>query len=235
MKPFVKIVTISIFSLFLAFQIAAAEKPAVNEITVGISQLMNSADQYPDNVIVQGVVSKVFPQDNLIGLIDNPFSKDCSVKTCKTPCPSSVEKKCTKDSAKTCPMAGNTKSDKACTKPCEKAASKECPMKSAIDSGNKCPMAAAKCPVAGDKKCDKPCNKAASKGCPMAAAAKDCPKTSGKGCSKPCSDPGYTMILPVKWEGDMPEPSDQVRVAGKITRENGRLLFVAKSITVMSN
>ena len=41
---------------------------------VGISHLMTSTDQYPDNIIVHGFVSKVFPKDNLINSANLPAS-----------------------------------------------------------------------------------------------------------------------------------------------------------------
>jgi hypothetical protein len=171
MKPVIKILCITIFSLFLVFQMASAEETTLTETSVGISQLMNNADQYTDNIIIKGIVSKVFPQDNLIGLIDNPNSLGCDIKNC--------------------------------TKKCPMASSKDCPMKAAKD-----------CPMAAGNECTKPC-----------------PKTAAKSCS----DAGYTLTLPVEWDGDMPEPSSDVRVVGKITHKDGRLLFVAESIKVMSN
>ncbi len=199
MKSVIKIICITVFSVFLVFQMAPAEETTLTETTVGIGQLMSNADQYPDNIMIQGIVSKVFPQDNLIGLIDSPNTPKCDVKTCT--------KKCPRASAKKCPMAA----DKSCTKACPMASSQECPMKAAKD-----------CPKASAKGCTKPCPKSAAKTCSMTDA-------------KTCGDSGYTMTLAVQWDGDMPEPSSDVRVVGKITHKDGRLLFVAESVKVMSN
>lgn len=87
MKPVIKTLCITIFSLFLVFQMASAEETAPAETTFGISQLINGTDQNTDNVIVRGFVSKIFPQDKLISLIDHPdvksghksMGKQCSI------------------------------------------------------------------------------------------------------------------------------------------------------------
>ncbi len=237
MKPFFKTLVISLFSLFLVFQIAFAEETAPAETTVGINQLMNNADQYPDSIIVQGIVSKVFPQDNLIGLIDNPMITKKDMTTGTEACPMASSKECpmkaAKDCTKTCPMAslqnigpGAGKKcpmmagDKASDKSCDKASSKECPMKAAKDCTKTCPMAAAQ-----------NSDLEAAKKCPMMASANNCPKIAGA----TCCDSGLILTLPVQWTGDMPEPSTAVRVAGKIIRKDGRLLFLAESVQVMSN
>lgn len=163
MKPLFKTLCITIFSLFLIFQIASAEESIPEKTTIGIEQLMNNADQYTDRIIVQGIVSKVFPQDNLIGLIDSPNTLEDDIK------------KCTQSSSE--------------------ASAKTCSIK----------------------------------------AAKDCAKPCSENAGKTCSNTGYTLTLPVQWDGDMPEPATKVCVAGKITHKDGRLLFVAESINVMSN
>ncbi len=74
----------------------------------------------------------------------------------------------------------------------------------------------------------------AAKNCPK-SAGKDCTKTCPKADAKTCNATGYTLTLPVQWDGDMPEPSSDVLVVGKVTHKDGRLLFVAESIKVMSN
>jgi hypothetical protein len=211
MKPLFKTLCITFFSLFLICQIVSAEETITDKPAVGIKQLMNNADQYPDNIIVHGIVSKVFPQDNLIGLIDSPKTIGCDVK------------KCAKNSDKSCSKTTSKEAAPKCAKNCEKA----CTKSSSEASAKTCPMKA-------EKSCTKPCQKDAGKTC-VKDSAKTCPKSSDKGCAKTCSDKGFTLTLPVQWDGNMPEPSSDVRVVGKITHKNGRLLFVADSVNVMSN
>jgi hypothetical protein len=50
--------------------------------TVGVRQLMKQADAYPGEIRVQGVVSRVFPEQHMLALIDAEEFKECKVVTC---------------------------------------------------------------------------------------------------------------------------------------------------------
>jgi len=214
MKPFVKLLCVVVFSLFFIFQISFAEEKTQTEDTLGVSQLMTAArdqmdttdtDALPEIITVQGVVSKVFPQDNLIALIDDPNTNSCDVKTCKKTCSKSTSKDCSK----------------ACTK--------SCPKLSGQDTGKKCPRTASEdTGKTGKKTSAQKCDKACTKPCPVSAS--ECTKKCPKKAAKACSNTDYILTLPVKWNGDMPELSTAVNVVGKITHKDGRMLFVADSI-----
>jgi hypothetical protein len=49
---------------------------------VGVRELMQHANRYPGPVLVDGVVSDVFPDRKMLALIDVKEFKDCKVVTC---------------------------------------------------------------------------------------------------------------------------------------------------------
>lgn len=239
MKLSFQIFCITLFSLFLISSFAFAEEATPAETMVGISQLMTSTDQYPDNIIVHGFVSKVFPQDNLINLIDHPevktshqsAAKQCptktamnSVKGCPMAAASAAEKICpvtgNKTTTQSCPKNAAEKCDKACTKPCTASSAAECTKT---------------CPKASGKECSKKCTKT----CPKSIAQND-DQNTGKTCPMAAAKPSYGSAgniptLPVQWNGDMPETATFVQVTGEITQKDGEMLFVAESVQLMSN
>lgn len=263
MKLSLKTLCITLFALFLIIPIASAAETAPAETTFGISQLINETEQNTDNVIVRGFVSKVFPQDKLISLIDHPevksghksMGKQCPMKAAMDSgkgCPMAAAKTV----EKTCPMTGKKSSaqtdagvvtencDKACTKPCSASSAAECTKTCPKSSGKECA-----------KKCTKTCPKAADqntvqdtgKACPMMtekSCKKTCNKDSAKDCAKSCpmkadksncSAAKVTPTLSVFWDGNMPETATFVKVVGKMTQKDGEMLFVAESVQVMSN
>jgi hypothetical protein len=49
-------------------------------------------------------------------------------------------------------------------------------------------------------------------------------------CATDCATPCEPQLLPVKWEGGMPEVNTVVRVAGSVAKEGGKQVFVATSV-----
>ena len=49
-------------------------------------------------------------------------------------------------------------------------------------------------------------------------------------CATDCATPCDPPLLPVKWEGAMPEVNTVVRVAGSVSKADGKQVFVATSV-----
>lgn len=49
-------------------------------------------------------------------------------------------------------------------------------------------------------------------------------------CATDCATPCEPQLLPVKWEGAMPEINTVVRVAGSVAKEDGKQVFIATSV-----
>ncbi|TAL18166.1 hypothetical protein EPN96_02445 [bacterium] len=49
-------------------------------------------------------------------------------------------------------------------------------------------------------------------------------------CATDCATPCDPPLLPVKWEGAMPEINTVVKVAGSVAKEDGKQVFVATSV-----
>lgn len=55
---------------------------ADGNMSLGVDQLMKHVDQYKDTFTVEGVVSAVSPNQNMLNLIDTNEFRECGVTTC---------------------------------------------------------------------------------------------------------------------------------------------------------
>lgn len=58
------------------------EENTVSEKAIDVRTFMKNPEQYAGSVTIQGVVSRIFPKDKMIALIDIQEVKECRVITC---------------------------------------------------------------------------------------------------------------------------------------------------------
>jgi len=75
------LVTFSMISSTVLLPLWAGEI-GTSTATVGVWQFMRQLDRYPGPVTVEGVVSRVFPNRQMLALIDVQELKKCKVVTC---------------------------------------------------------------------------------------------------------------------------------------------------------
>jgi hypothetical protein len=61
---------------------AGSAKAPTAKSVLGVDQFMTNVSQYRGPVLIEGVVSGVFPQDRMVALIDTNEFKACGVTTC---------------------------------------------------------------------------------------------------------------------------------------------------------
>ena len=145
MKIFIRSLFLSMLALFVVFQIAFAAEQTPAQTTVSVARLLSNVNQYPDDVTVQGYVSKVVAEDSRIELTDphhmNMNGDARAHKACPDTSKASAEpvtgtdRKCTKNTAAdagtngySCPMAqkktGEAPYEKTCTRDMTKTCGK---------------------------------------------------------------------------------------------------------------
>ena len=75
------LVTFSMISPTVLLPLWAGEAGTITT-TVGVRQFMRHVERYSGPVTVEGVVSRVFPERQMIALIDVQELKECKVVTC---------------------------------------------------------------------------------------------------------------------------------------------------------